>query len=162
MPRCLALMGWDGVFFNPSLSFLGVHISNESRVAREPSSPNKGGTWIGNRLLWDDVITVSKCLDMSYTPYKPWIVDEKYTYLQHNHPIVGWLGFQVVANGVNYFWRKAHLAMGLAAPALAHANGVGPKSYFLWLGWWSLWAQWCWYLMSSQKILDCFVFLRGK
>eukprot|EP00434_Breviolum_minutum_P023858 symbB.v1.2.021050.t1/scaffold1800.1/size100811/2 len=38
---------------------------------------------------------------------------------------------KVVANGVNYFWRKAHLAMGLAAPALAHANGVGPKSYFL-------------------------------
>ena len=23
---------------------------------------------------------------MSYTPYKPRIVDEKYTYLQHNHP----------------------------------------------------------------------------
>ena len=38
---------------------------------------------------------------------------------------------QVVANGVNFFWRKAHLP-GL--PAIAHANGVGPKSYFLRLG----------------------------
>lgn len=38
---------------------------------------------------------------------------------------------QVVANGVNYFWRKVN-----ARPALAHANGVGPKSYYLWLGSW--------------------------
>lgn len=38
---------------------------------------------------------------------------------------------QVVANGVNYFWRKVN-----ARPALAHANGVGPKSYYLRLGSW--------------------------
>ena len=39
---------------------------------------------------------------------------------------------EVVANGVNFFWRKAHLqGEKPTMPALAHANGVGPKDYFL-------------------------------
>ncbi|CAE7775898.1 unnamed protein product [Symbiodinium sp. CCMP2592] len=39
---------------------------------------------------------------------------------------------EVVANGVNFFWRKAHLqGEKPTMPALAHANGVGPKEYFL-------------------------------
>ena len=33
---------------------------------------------------------------------------------------------------MNFFWRKAHLqGEKPAMPALAHANGVGPKEYFL-------------------------------
>ena len=42
-------------------------------------------------------------------------------------------GRQVVANGVTYFWRKVHLSSKVL-PAVAHANGVGPKSYFMRLG----------------------------
>ncbi|CAK9071057.1 unnamed protein product [Durusdinium trenchii] len=38
---------------------------------------------------------------------------------------------KVFANGVNFFWRRAHLQHGLARPAAAHANGVGPKSYYM-------------------------------
>lgn len=69
-----------------------INISNEWRVAREPSSPISVALELATdgSMRWCHYC--SKCLDMSYTPYKPWIVDEKYTYLQHNHPpIVGWL-----------------------------------------------------------------------
>ncbi|CAE7774913.1 rskn-1 [Symbiodinium sp. CCMP2592] len=38
---------------------------------------------------------------------------------------------KVIAHGMNFFWLRAHEGAGQKSPALAHANGVDGKEYFL-------------------------------
>ena len=57
---------------------------------------------------------------------------------------------EVVANGVNFFWRKAHLqGEKPTMPALAHANGVGRKTTFSKIGVLGFW-------MTSKQPGLCF------